>query len=103
MKLAFDSDNVVRLEALADDDGNWVNDAEVTWVLQRTLGDADTNLGDGTMDYVEDSNGEYKGTIPYTAVASRGDKPWLVVTAVSPTKGRLKLVERAVVDYAPLF
>ncbi len=75
-----DNDNIVTFGPVTSGDGEYVNDADLT----MTLKDADdanvTNAVDLAVDYIADSLGRYRGTLPSTLALTAGAEYTLIIT-----------------------
>ena len=80
--LPYQSDAYAELDALADVDGAYVNDATVTVSLETMSGSAVTGAQNLAASYVASSNGKYRALIPRTADVRLGQKYRCVATAV---------------------
>jgi hypothetical protein len=66
---------------------DYINDATITWVIRAAASDGSFDAagalvtnGDGTMEYIDGSNGNYVGTIEEAAVLTAGEIYWVVVS-----------------------
>ena len=81
--LLVNNDNDVELKELSDRrDGEVINDATVTYTLKTTGGATVTT---GSLTYVADSSGSYRGTIESSVSLTAEQEYRLTVTAVHGT------------------
>jgi hypothetical protein len=88
------SDTYVVVRGLKDYQGNFVNNATVTGVLQNGAGVPVTGVGAITFTYVPDSNGDYDAVIPSTAAYENMKIHQLILTVVSGDKTLITKVRR---------
>lgn len=97
--LYIEEDNLIRWTGLYDKAAmvaagrkrpaaaDFINDATITWIIRAAAADgsydsagAQVSSGGGTMSYVDDSNGDYYGTIEDGAALTNGSTYWLVAS-----------------------
>lgn len=83
------NDNVIEVTGLRDSNaatGVYLNAATVTATIKTRSGTAVTGVTfPVTLDYVTDSNGDYRGTVDAALVLVEGGVYWVEVTIVSST------------------
>jgi hypothetical protein len=76
------SDNLVEWDGLLDNlTEEYINDATIAFVLKPAAGGS--NVASGSLDYVADSDGLYRGTIEEDTSLTVGTKYALEVTATA--------------------
>ena len=69
--LPINSHATVRYVGLKDIDGNYINDATITVIVQdRATGAAIAGITTLTLTYISDSDGNYQADIPYSQTAN---------------------------------
>lgn len=91
MILYINSDNLLRWDRMRlASNGNYVNDATVTWALEDAGGD---EVATGSLEYVSATNGQYDGVLESTVVLVSGGIYYLKVTAESGQANGFRRVE----------
>lgn len=89
MPLYIASDQYIRFTEVKDTDGNFVNDGTCTFSITKKYGG--TVILTGTLDYVEDSDGEYEKLV--TAAQTNSLLPaisyYLTVSFTGPDNERV--------------
>lgn len=89
--LYLESDRLIKLNGLQDQsaDGDYINDATVTFTLRDGKKDAGGSPVSGAENlpalYITGSNGNYEVIIPYSVSLTRGTTYWGYVKAVKDT------------------